>query len=200
MEKIVGVYKITNTINGSFYIGSSLNVKHRMSVHRCKSMWKQLPSNKMYQDMESIGVHKFTFEIIEECPKEILRDREQYYIELLKPDYNNLYAKGHNLERYKQTSDAYEQTEKRKAQHRNYNQSEKCKKTKKIYQQSCVYKDRVKERCNTDKYREMKKLEQRRLCLYNGEVITIAALCRRFSRSGIVHPHHEARKYLIKDA
>ena len=32
-EKISGVYKITNTITGDFYIGSSKNVKKRWVEH-----------------------------------------------------------------------------------------------------------------------------------------------------------------------
>ena len=32
-EKIIGVYKITNTITGDFYIGSSKDVKRRWKVH-----------------------------------------------------------------------------------------------------------------------------------------------------------------------
>ena len=200
MVKIIGVYKITNTVNGCFYIGSSLNVKHRMSVHRCKSMWKQLPSNKMYQDMAEIGVEKFTFEIIEECDKSVLREREQYYIELLQPQYNQLYAKGWNIERHKKTREAFEKTERRKIQHRMYNQSDKCKETRNIYQQSEGYKNLVKKRCNTDEWRELQRNYQRQLCNYNGEVLTLGALCRRFYRRKMEHPMHEARKYLIKDA
>lgn len=199
MEKIVGIYKITNTINGSFYIGSSLNVKHRMAVHKCKSMWKQIPSNKMYQEMKTIGVDKFQFEIIEECSKEILRDREQYYIELLKPNYNNLYAKGINQERRRLSKEAFELTERRKEQHRRYSQSEKGKKTRKVYQQSDGYKAIVKKRCNTDEWREFQKNYQRQLCNYNGEILTLGALCARFKRRKIEHPMHEARKFLIKN-
>lgn len=200
MGKIIGVYKITNSVNGSFYIGSSLDVKHRMAVHRCKSMWKQLPSNRMYKEMESIGVDKFVFEIIEECSKEILHEREQYYIELLKPTYNNIFAKGHNLERYKVTSLAFEQTEKRKAQHRKYSCSEKRKQTQKKYRQTQTFKESSYKRIHSDEWRELQRTYQRQLCNYNGEILSLGALCMRFRRNKIIHPMQEARKYLIKDA
>lgn len=37
-----------------------------------------------------------------------------------------------------------------------------------------------------------------RLCLYNGETLTLAALAMRFQRTGIGHPNVEAKKYLIR--
>ena len=33
--KTSAVYKITNTITGDFYIGSSKDVKRRWAVHKC---------------------------------------------------------------------------------------------------------------------------------------------------------------------
>ena len=33
-QKISGVYKITNKINGKFYIGSSINIKRRWESHK----------------------------------------------------------------------------------------------------------------------------------------------------------------------
>ena len=41
--KIIGVYKITNTITGDFYIGSSKNVKKRWIAHKWPSKWNEHP-------------------------------------------------------------------------------------------------------------------------------------------------------------
>ena len=41
MKKIIGVHKITNTVTGDFYIGSSKDVKSRWKEHRRTSVWKQ---------------------------------------------------------------------------------------------------------------------------------------------------------------
>ena len=89
MNKISGVYLIRNTITNDCYIGSSVDVKRRLTRHKCSSEWKNQPNNPMYIDMQTIGKDKFTFEILEECDKSILRVREQYYIKKLKPTYNN---------------------------------------------------------------------------------------------------------------
>ena len=34
MEKICCVYKLTNTVTGKFYIGSTVNLNARMKYHR----------------------------------------------------------------------------------------------------------------------------------------------------------------------
>ena len=46
--------------------------------------------------------------------------------------------------------------------------------------------------------REVLKKYFNRLCLYNGETLTLRALTARFRRAGIKHPFAEARKYLVE--
>ena len=50
--RVSGVYKITNTITGDFYIGSSKDVKNRWACHKCKSKWKRYTNNPLYKDLE----------------------------------------------------------------------------------------------------------------------------------------------------
>ena len=97
---ISGVYKITNNITGDFYIGSSKDIKQRWAVHKCVSVWKLRPGMKLYQAFIKYGLNNFTFDIIEETTD--LHNREQYYIEQLKPSYNNRYASGWNTKRRKE--------------------------------------------------------------------------------------------------
>lgn len=59
MEKISGVYKITNTVTNDFYIGSSKDVNKRGANHKCPSTWKKCPNNPMYLDMKKYGIDKF---------------------------------------------------------------------------------------------------------------------------------------------
>ena len=115
--KISGVYKITNTITGDFYIGSSKNVKQRCAQHKCKSTWKNHPNNPMYIDMQKYGVDKFELQILEEVESEHLKETEQQFIEKLKPAYNNNRANGWDIERYKNEYD--------KEYHRKYNKEYK---------------------------------------------------------------------------
>jgi group I intron endonuclease len=45
----IGVYKITNTANGCFYIGHSIDIETRMYQHR-RELTKNIHSNKPLQD------------------------------------------------------------------------------------------------------------------------------------------------------
>ena len=71
-EKIIGVYKITNTVTGDFYIGSSKNIKNRWACHKCQSTWKNYPNNQMYLDMQKYSVDKFELQILKENTKKLI--------------------------------------------------------------------------------------------------------------------------------
>lgn len=79
MTKVCGIYKITNKINGKCYIGQSNDIHRR---------WKQelAPNAKLNPHLarafEKYGIDNFEFEIIEECQREQLNEREQFYIEI----------------------------------------------------------------------------------------------------------------------
>ena len=113
-EKIIGVYKITNTVTGDFYIGSSKNVKQRLAFHKCQSTWKRYSNNPMYIDMHQYGLDKFDFQILEKVESEHLKETEQKFIETLKPTYNSNRANGWDFERYKEYQKEYQQSDKYK--------------------------------------------------------------------------------------
>lgn len=120
MKKIIGVYKITNTITGDFYIGSSKNVKQRWACHKCPSVWKEYPNKQIYKDMLKYGVDSFELQILEEAEIEHLKEKEQQFIENLKPTYNNYNAKGWNIERLKKYKKEYEKSNKYKDYQKQY--------------------------------------------------------------------------------
>ena len=133
--KICGIYKIINTVTGDFYIGSSKNVKQRWACHKCPSVWKQYPNNPMYLDMKHYGVDKFEFEILEEVEPEHLKEKEQQFIETLKPTYNSNRANGWDLDKYKKTQKEYN-----KVYHKSNKYKESNKKAKNKYNnQLCYY-------------------------------------------------------------
>ena len=125
MNKICGIYKITNTITGDCYIGSSKNVKKRWASHKWPSKWKKHPNNQMYLDMQRYGVDKFVFEILEEVEADSLKETEQKFIETLKPSYNNYNAKGFDFERHKEAQKEYQKTDRYKEYMKEY-QSQLC--------------------------------------------------------------------------
>ena len=215
MEKISGIYKITNTITNDFYIGSSKDIKERWRSHKKPSTWKNHPNSPMYLDMNKYGIDKFVFEVIEEAEESFLKEKEQKFIETLKPTYNSCNAKGWNVEKYKEHrkeyNKEYEKTDKRKKYKKEYNKSDKRKKYnkeyektdkrkkyKKEYNKSDKRKKYNKEYEKTDKCKKYRKEYNNQLCSYNGELLTLCALSTRFRRAGIPHPTIEAKKYLLQ--
>ena len=177
--KISGVYKITNTITGDFYIGSSKDVKRRWSSHKWQSTWNEQPNKQLYQDMQKFGVDKFEFEVLEIVEADKLKEIEQQFIEALKPTYNQMNANGLDIERYKETKKEYQKSNKGKESHRKANNK---------YKKSNKGKESNRKSCN--KYNNQ-------LCCYNGQTLTLNALSMRFRRMGIDHCTSEAKKYLI---
>lgn len=98
--KIAGIYKITNNITGDFYIGSSQNIKQRWHQHKNPAFWKQHLNIKLYKDMAQYGKDNFTIDVIEETDS--LKEREQYWVDKLKPSYNVRRANGKDIGIYKQ--------------------------------------------------------------------------------------------------
>ena len=119
--KISAIYKITNTITGDFYIGSSKNIKERWESHKYPSSWKRYPNSQLYQDMQNYGTDKFAFEILEEVEVDSLKEMEQQFIETLNPTYNQMNANGLNVERKKKYNKEYQKTERYKEYKRKYN-------------------------------------------------------------------------------
>lgn len=80
-----GIYKITNQENQMCYVGQAVNIADRWKQHIKRGLGAETPTkNKLYPAMAEFGVENFTFEIIEECDKAKLNDREDYWQEYFK--------------------------------------------------------------------------------------------------------------------
>lgn len=118
MENNSGIYKITNLINGKFYIGLSVNLKRRSIEYFCnKNVSKK--SNVLYKAIRKYSKENFLFEVIEyvfDLSK--LSEREVYWIETLNPEYNmnlgGLGNKGYNVS--EETKDVLRQKAKKQWQ------------------------------------------------------------------------------------
>ena len=81
-KKPCGIYKITNLQNQMVYVGQSVNVPERWKQHIKRGIGAEAPTrNKLYPAMLSTGVENFSFEFIEECDKEKLDQKEQFWQE-----------------------------------------------------------------------------------------------------------------------
>ena len=75
-----GIYKITNLNNGMCYVGQAVNIADRWRQHIKRGIGAEAPTrNKLYPAMLSIGVENFSFEIVEECERALLNEREDYW-------------------------------------------------------------------------------------------------------------------------
>lgn len=97
-----GVYRFLNKINGKSYIGSGIDLRIRFYVYYSI---KRLNSSKMilYKALLKYGARfcaqicfaehrhsNFSLEILEYCSPYNILEREEYYFNLLKPEYNIL--------------------------------------------------------------------------------------------------------------
>lgn len=94
---MVGIYKITNLVNGKIYIGQSIDIQRRFWEHRCISH----ESNAHLKNaLRKYGKENFKYEVLEECSEEQLDEKERYYISTLNPEYNVTNGGQDSLRRY----------------------------------------------------------------------------------------------------
>ena len=75
-----GIYKITNLENQKCYVGQAANIADRWKQHIKRGIGAEAPTrNKLYPAMLEDGVENFTFEIVEECTRDRLNEREDYW-------------------------------------------------------------------------------------------------------------------------
>lgn len=78
----MGIYKITNTNNGKFYIGSSVDLYHRKSVHISKLNSNTHDNNYLQNSFNKYNGQGFIFNVIELIEdKNLLIEREQFWID-----------------------------------------------------------------------------------------------------------------------
>jgi group I intron endonuclease len=90
---IIGVYKLTHTPSGKFYIGSSSNIYHRYHVHLTYlSRWKH---TKSLQSLWTGNKFDWTITVLEHCKAQDLLQLENVFLSLHKgnPDLLNVRSK-----------------------------------------------------------------------------------------------------------
>lgn len=88
------IYKITNRINGKTYIGSTKNVKQRWAKHKALLRHNHHPNFHIQAAWNKYGEDSFVFEVVEECVPDELLSREQFFIDTIKPEYNQTATAG----------------------------------------------------------------------------------------------------------
>lgn len=83
-----GIYQIVNTQTGKVYIGSSATVPERWRQHRHLLRRGLHHSVKLQRSWAKHGEEAFVFSVLECAPTERLIQREQAWIDSLRPFYN----------------------------------------------------------------------------------------------------------------
>lgn len=84
-KTITGIYRITNTITQMCYVGQAVDIGDRWRQHIKRALNAEpRTQNKLYPAMYEAGIENWTFEIIEECTRDKLNEREDYWQDFYK--------------------------------------------------------------------------------------------------------------------
>ena len=80
---MIGIYKIENLVNHKCYIGQAVDINRRWRKHRETYNEPKFPQYEypLYRAMRKYGFENFSFEVLEECSREELNEKEKIYIE-----------------------------------------------------------------------------------------------------------------------
>ena len=112
-----GIYYILNKANNHSYVGQSRNIFKRWRDHK-RSLRNGTHSNEYLQNAWNLYKEQdFCFQVLVFCKEEELNDKEQYWFERIKPEYNivknvyeiniHLYARKRNNNDYKKQGENF---------------------------------------------------------------------------------------------
>jgi group I intron endonuclease len=84
-----GIYQILNLTNSKRYIGSAaLDFIKRWNIHKHHLRYNTHPNIHLQRAWNLNQESNFSFQILEECQPDRCIEREQFYIDILQPEYN----------------------------------------------------------------------------------------------------------------
>ena len=98
MNGVGYIYKITNIVNNKIYVGKTkktIAIRYKSHLRQAeKNLELHKTSIPLYNAINEYGIDNFIIEEIEECPLDILDEREIYWIKQLKAQDPNI---GYNI-------------------------------------------------------------------------------------------------------
>ncbi len=82
------IYMFINKVNKKIYIGKTIDLFTRIKFYTKQHFQMDSSNSKIFKALLKYKFNNFAFSIIEYCPIEDLRYKEQFYIDLLQPQYN----------------------------------------------------------------------------------------------------------------
>jgi len=100
-----GIYLLTNLLNKDKYVGQSIDLGKRFTKYFNLSYLKNRNTLVISRALIKYGYANFSISILEYCDKDILNEKEQYYMDIIKPVYNTLKIAG-SSSGYKHTQES----------------------------------------------------------------------------------------------
>ena len=88
----IGIYKIQNLLNGKVYIGQSVDIEKRWSVHKTELKNNYHYNTHLQNAWNKYGEENFEFSVVEQCNIDQLNQKEIYWISKF-----DSYEDGYNL-------------------------------------------------------------------------------------------------------
>lgn len=105
LQKVIGgIYQIINSKNGKYYVGSSKSIYNRIYNHKTNLRLGKHGNTHLQHAWDKYGEESFYYkilEICEDCSKEFLEEREDYWINYYESDKDE---KGYNKQKARQGS------------------------------------------------------------------------------------------------
>lgn len=94
-----GIYAIVNCTNGKMYVGSAVDIERRRIKHFSRLRCGTHPSAHLQASWNKHGAPAFLFKVLEECAaeRETLLNREQTWMDTLRPEYNKRLVADSNI-------------------------------------------------------------------------------------------------------
>ena len=92
LKPFSGIYLVVNLVNGKYYVGSAVTGNIYMRMH--KHLFSLIGNVQVANAVNKYGLQEFAFLVLEIVPQDLtvdvttLLNREDYYIQELKPEYN----------------------------------------------------------------------------------------------------------------
>lgn len=107
---ISGIYLISSLHNNKYYVGQAINIKRRFNEHLSKLRTDKHYSKYLQRHFNKYGESDLVFsilEIVDNPNKYNLSEREQYWIDTLKPEFNYCVVVNSNLHTKRENSKYY---------------------------------------------------------------------------------------------
>jgi len=100
-----GIYLLTNLLNKDKYVGQSIDLGKRFTKYFNLSYLKNRNTLVISRALIKYGYANFSISILEYWDKDLLNEREQYFMDIIKPVYNTLKIAG-SSSGYKHTQES----------------------------------------------------------------------------------------------